>query len=68
MAAERHKEREKARRRAAGAVDREIYLSSANAKQMQAQALREQGLSVRTIAEQMKVSIGSVSGYLNSDS
>lgn len=64
MAAERHREREKARRRASGAVDRETYLQTASAKQAQAQNLREQGLSVRAIAVQMGVSVGAVSGYL----
>lgn len=64
MAAERHRERETARRRAAGAVDRETYLEAANAKQAQAQALRAQGLSIRAIAKQMAVSVGAVSGYL----
>ncbi|BBL36033.1 hypothetical protein Nstercoris_02312 (plasmid) [Nitrosomonas stercoris] len=64
MAAARHRERETARRRAAGAVDREAYLEAANAKQVQAQALRAQGLSIRVIAQRMGVSVGSVSGYL----
>ncbi|WP_299316228.1 replication protein [uncultured Halomonas sp.] len=64
MAAERHREREKARRRANGAMDRETYLQAANAKQEQAQGLREQGLSIRAIAAQMGVSVGAVSGYL----
>ena len=64
MAAMRHKERETARRRAAGAVDRETYLEAANVKQAQAQGLREQGLSIRAIAAQMGVSAGAVSGYL----
>src|SRR5699024_5132765 len=49
MAAERHRERQKARRRAAGAVSRETYLEAANVKQAQAQALRAQGLSVRAL-------------------
>lgn len=64
MAAERHRDRDTERRRAAGAVDRETYLMAANNKQAQAQKLRAQGLSVRAIAAQMSVSIGSVSGYL----
>ena len=64
MAAERHRDRDTARRRAAGAVDRETYLEAAKAKQAQAQELRAQGLSVRAIAAQMGVSVGSVSGYL----
>ena len=64
MAAERHRDRDTERRRAAGAVDRETYLAAASSKQAQAQELRAQGLSVRAIAAQMSVSIGSVSGYL----
>lgn len=64
LAKERHRKRDEARRRAAGAVDRETYLETANAKQAQAQALREQGLTIRAIAQQMGVSVGSVSGYL----
>src|SRR5699024_12303575 len=63
-----HRERETARRRAAGAVDRETHLAAvqaaADAKRAQAQALREQGLSVRAIAKQMAISVGAVSGYL----
>ena len=64
MAAERHREREAVRRRAAGSVDRKIYLKTASNKQVQAQELRAQGLSVRAIAAQMGASVGSVSGYL----
>ncbi|WP_372389695.1 replication protein [Xanthomonas axonopodis] len=64
MAAERHRERETARRRAGGAVDRAAYLEAANAKQTQALALKARGLSVRAIAAEMGVSVGAVSGYL----
>ncbi|MCO1374689.1 replication protein (plasmid) [Burkholderia multivorans] len=64
MAAERHRKRDEARRRAAGAVDRATYLEAASAKQAQALALKAQGLSVRAIAAQMGVSVGAVSGYL----
>lgn len=68
MAATRHRERETARRRAAGAVDRESHLAAvqeaAAAKREQAQTLRASGLSVRAIAKQMNVSVGAVSGYL----
>ncbi|GLR55211.1 hypothetical protein KYK30_31455 [Shinella yambaruensis] len=64
MAAERHREREEARRRAAGAVDRQTYLAAASAKQAQAVALKAEGLSVRGIAARMGVSVGSVAGYL----
>lgn len=72
MAKERHRERETKRRRAAGAVDRETYLDAvkqgADSKRVQAQALKEQGLSVRAIAKEMGVSVGSVSNYLKAPS
>jgi len=72
MAKERHRERETKRRRAAGAVDRETYLDAvkqgADAKRAQALALKEQGLSVRAIAKEMGVSVGSVSNYLKAPS
>ncbi|MCK9238277.1 MAG: replication protein [Thiopseudomonas sp.] len=64
MARERDRDRKEAARRATGAVDRETYLEAAKTKQAQAQELRAQGLSVRAIAAQMGVSVGSVSGYL----
>jgi hypothetical protein len=68
IAGERHRDRERARRRAAGAVDRTIYIEkiqeSSNIRRVQAQSLRSKGLSVRAIASQMGVSIGSVSGYV----
>ena len=64
MAAERHSEREKARRRAAGAVDRASYLEAASAKQAQALALKAQGLSVRAIAAQMGISKTAAGRYI----
>ena len=64
MAAERHREREKARRRAAGAVDRASYLEAASAKQAQALALKAQGLSVRAIAAQMGISKTAAGRYI----
>lgn len=64
MAATRHKERETARRRAAGAVDRETYLEAANVKQAQAQVLRAQGLSIRAIAQQMGISKTAAGRYV----
>jgi len=64
----RDRKRDEARRRAAGAVDRETWLEAVNAKQVQkkaeAQALRSNGLSIRAIAKQMNVSRRSVSYYL----
>ncbi|CAD0362349.1 replication protein [Xanthomonas hortorum pv. taraxaci] len=66
MAAERHKTREKARRRAAGATDRETFLEAAESRRAQAQALRAEGLSIRAIAARMGASVGAVAGYLKS--
>ncbi|WP_083379482.1 helix-turn-helix domain-containing protein [Pseudomonas cannabina] len=60
-AAGRHRRREEGRRRAAGAVDRETYLETANGKLAKAQALRAEGLSVRAIAKRMGVSVMAVS-------
>ncbi|CEE60322.1 Replication protein [Xanthomonas citri pv. citri] len=56
MAAERHRTREKARRRAMGAVDRETYLEGAQERRSAALALRAEGLSVRAIAARLGVS------------
>lgn len=64
-AAERHRKREEGRRRAAGAIDRETYLETANGKLAKAQALRAEGLSVRAIAKRMGVSVMAVSRYIN---
>lgn len=68
MAKERDRERDTARRRAAGAVDRETYVEStkakSTAKQAQALALKAQGLSVRAIAAQMGISKSAVSRYI----
>jgi hypothetical protein len=67
IAAERDADRARARRRAAGAVDRAAYLEIACAKQAHALCLKNQGLSVRAIAAQMGVSVGAVSGYLRAN-
>lgn len=64
ITAERHAQRERERRRQAGATDRATYLEAAADKAAQARLLRAQGLSVRAIAAQMGVSVGAVSGYL----
>lgn len=64
MAKERDRERHTARRRAAGAVERSAYLAAAADKAVEARLLRAKGLSVRSIAAQMGVSVGAVSGYL----
>lgn len=65
MAQERHREREKARRRAAGAVDRETYLEAVDAKRVQALALKAEGLSVRAIAQRLGISKTAVGRYLS---
>jgi hypothetical protein len=64
MVLERDRKRHEIRRRAAGAVDRQTYLDTANTKQEMAQSLRADGLSVRAIAKQMGISVGAVAGYL----
>lgn len=60
---ERDRKRDEARRRAAGAVDRETYLEAAEAKRVQVQALRAQGLSVRAIAQRLGISKSLVALY-----
>lgn len=66
IAAERHAQRERERRRQAGAIDRASYLETAANKAVEARLLRAQGLSVRAIAQKMGVSAGAVAGYLKS--
>lgn len=60
----RDAERKRNARAEAGAMDRQTYQSNAEAKREQARALREQGLSIRAIADQMSVSVGAIAGYL----
>lgn len=67
MAAERHRDRDTLRRRAAGAVDRKVYLKAASDKQKQAQALRAQGFSIRSIAEQMGISKTAAGRYIQTE-
>lgn len=64
-AAERHRKREEGRRRAAGAVDREIYLEVTADRRAEAQTLRAQGLSIRAIAARMGVSKTAVGRYVS---
>jgi len=64
IAKERDRERHMVQRRAAGVIDRSTYLEAAKAKRDQARELREQGMSVRAIAERMNVSIESVKNYI----
>ncbi|RMO82511.1 hypothetical protein ALQ33_200103 [Pseudomonas syringae pv. philadelphi] len=64
MSLERDRLRHEARRRAAGAVERQAYLEAASAKQTQAQTLRLEGLTAKQIAEQIGVSVRAVYGYL----
>lgn len=66
MALERDRKRHEARRRAAGATDRETFLEAAEGRRVQAQALRAEGLSIRAIAARMGASVGAVAGYLKS--
>ena len=61
---DRDRKRDESVRRAAGAVPREIYLGAADLKQERAQQLRAQGLSVRTIAEQMGISKTAAGRYI----
>lgn len=56
LAAERHAEREKARRRASGAVERSEYLAGAQGRREQAQELRKQGMSYGKIAKALDIS------------
>lgn len=68
IAAERHAERDRKRRRAAGTVSRDEYREQiqrpAQEKQDQARKLRAQGLSVREIADQLGISKSAVGRYL----
>lgn len=72
IAAERHAERERARRRAAGALSREEYRDQikkpAQDKQAHARKLRERGLSVREIAREMGIGKSAVALYLKNGS
>lgn len=63
MAAQRHAKRERARRAAAGAVERSEYLKAAQDKQQQALALKAQGLSARKIAEALGISKSAAAKY-----
>jgi len=60
----RDAERAKAKRKAAGAVSREEYKANAQAaaqaRAAEARRLRSEGLSIRQIAERLKVSVGSI--------
>lgn len=52
------------RRRDAGSVGRDEYLSQADERRQQAISLRQQGKTVRAIAAELGISVGAVSGYL----
>ncbi len=64
MSKERHKVREKNRRRDSGAISREEYLKNAETKKEQAIRMKKEGLSLRKIALELGVSVGSIHGYL----
>ena len=64
VSAERNKERCIKRRRYAGAVSRDEYQKNAKTKKEQAIKLRNNGLSIRKIALEIGISVGSVHGYL----
>ena len=51
-------------RRAEGMMSRFDYVDRAEQRSVQAMLLRGKGLSMRQIAKEMKVSVGSVAGYL----
>jgi hypothetical protein len=61
VAAERHRIREQERRRSAGMVSREAYISSNNKKRATARLLRATGKSIREIAAELCVSKSIVS-------
>lgn len=61
---DRDKKRDEARRRAAGEVDRQTYLETAEIKKVQALALKAQGLSVRDIATRLGISKSAVGRYV----
>lgn len=64
-AARRHAERERERRRKAGAIDRGEYLSQAEQRREEAQKLRAEGLSYRKIATAMGTSVSQVQRMLS---
>ena len=55
-AAERHSERERQRRQQLGALDREIYLETAEQRRVEARLRRAKGESLRQIAMALGVS------------
>jgi hypothetical protein len=61
---ERDRLRDEKRRREAGAVTREQYLSASEDKRASARLMRATGMTQRTIATELGVSVGSVNGWL----
>lgn len=59
-----HYRRQVVDRRKNGMMSRFDYVDRAEQRSVQAMLLREKGLSIRQIAKEMKVSVGSVAGYL----
>ena len=64
---ERRKEAREARRREANIMPRALYISRAEQRCIRAHELRAQGLSIRAIAKEMKLSTGAIAGYLKKE-
>jgi len=63
-AAERDAERHRHKRREVGAVDRAVYLETAEQRRVEARLRRAKGESLRQIAEALEVSLDTVKTYL----
>lgn len=61
---ERDRLRDEKRRREAGAVTREQYLSASEDKRASARLMRASGMTQRAIAAELGVSVGAVNGWL----
>ena len=66
-ALERDRLRKEAERRVAGSVSREALLAEAEQRRIEAEKLRQQGMSVRKIAESLNCSKSAVGRYLRLD-
>jgi hypothetical protein len=63
-AEERHRKRERVRRKNSGTMDRVTYLETAEQRRVEARLRRARGESLRQIAEALEVSIDAVKTYL----